>query len=118
MPCQVIYRDRYVDITHMCLIYVIESAHALCVNAPQTEFIRRCVARWESLVASSGNNLLDLHLDRLVTDEVQADEMRRFLASVGQWVGEHSRVELPDGRAVTWVERILTLFTQNPDGAR
>jgi len=100
----------------MCLMYVIESANALCLSAPPTEFIRRCVAHWESLVASSGNNLLHLDLDRLVTDEVQAEEMQRFLGSLRQWVGEHSRRELPDGRAVTWVEQILTLFTPDREG--
>jgi hypothetical protein len=118
MPCQVWYRGRYVDITHNCLVYVIESANALCLNSPQTEFIRRCVVHWESLMASSGNNLLDLDLDRLVTDEGKADEVQDFLTLLRQWVSEHCRVEFPDGRAVTWVDRILGLFTQDPAGAR
>jgi hypothetical protein len=82
------------------LIYIIESANAFRLNAPQTEFIRRCVAHGDSLVASSRNNLLDVDLDRLVTDEIQVDEMRRFLASLRQCVGEQSRVELPDRRVV------------------
>ncbi len=118
MPCQVGYRDRHVTISHLCLMYVIESASALCQIAPHSEFIRRCVAHWDRSVASSGNNLLDLDLDRLITDVAQADEMQRFLRSLRDWVAEHSRLELPDGRAVTWVEQVLSLFTPSPDGPR
>jgi hypothetical protein len=36
MPCQVFFRDRYIDISHGCLEYVIQSAAAYCRVVPQS----------------------------------------------------------------------------------
>ncbi len=80
MPCQVFFRDRYVDISHGCLEHVIESAATLCQIAPQSDYIRGCVAQWQEQAASSGHNLLDLDFDRLVTDPERASELQAFLA--------------------------------------
>ena len=113
MPCQVFFRDRFVDISHGCLEHVIASAATLCQIAPQSDYIHRCVAQWQEKVASSGHNLLGLDLDRLVTDSEEAGELRAFLAALRRWVDEHSRGSYPDGRATTWVDRIAVLFAED-----
>jgi hypothetical protein len=117
MPCQVFFRDRYIDISHGCLEYVIESAASFCRVAPQSEYIRECVARWLEQAASSGHNLLGLDLDRLATVPERAAELQGFLVALRRWVDEHSRGLYPDGRATSWVDRILTLFTEGRSGA-
>src|SRR5436305_9670062 len=98
MPCQVYYRDRYIDLSHGCLAYVIESAAAFCRDTPQSEFIRGCVAHWSARAASSGHNLLDLDLDRLAIDPQRAAELQHFLADLREWMGTHGRADYPDGR--------------------
>ncbi len=113
MPCQVFFRDRYIDISHGCLEYVIQSAAAYYRAAPQSNYVRECVARWQERLATSGHNLLDLDLDRLAADPERVAELQRFLAALRLWVDEHSRDSYPDGRAATWVDAILTLFVES-----
>src|SRR4051794_31748149 len=110
MPCQVFFRGRYINISHGCLEYVIQSAAAYCRAAPQSDYVRECVARWQERSASSGHNLLGLDLDRLAAEPERAVELHRFLSALRLWVDEHSRDSYPDGRAATWVDRILMLF--------
>jgi hypothetical protein len=115
MPCQVFFRDRYVNLSHGCLEYVIESADEFCRVVPHPDYIRTCIVRWQELAASSGNNLLDLDLDRLAASPERAAELQHFLADLRQWVDEYSRGTYPDGRAATWVDEILTLFAKSTE---